>query len=94
MTRVVLHNLSFCLSFALAQSGSSTLTLNNLLFWTAAIVAVIAQVLVIVSIVRQRQRWDRQGAVGPNLVRAEILWTVVPALGLVVLLVATYAALG
>jgi len=68
--------------------------LNTLFFWTAAAAAVIAQILVIASIVRQRQRWDRQGAVGPNPVRAEVLWTVVPAIGLLLLLVATYTALG
>lgn len=68
--------------------------MNTPLFWTAALAAVIAQTLVIASILRQRQRWNRQGAVGPNPVRAEVLWTVVPALGLLVLLAATYTALG
>lgn len=63
------------------------------LFWLAAVVAIVTQLLIILTVIRQRQRWDRPGAVGPNPMTAELVWTMLPPVALLFLLAVTYLAL-
>lgn len=65
----------------------------SFVFWTAVAVCVIAQVFIIAGAVRVRTREDADPSV-PHPARAtEIGWTIVPAIGLALLLFFTHRAI-
>ena len=68
-------------------------SLSSALFWISAICCLVAQVALIVSAVRAPMQGSPESASMRMPSRhSEIAWTIVPAIGLVVLLVFTWRA--
>lgn len=69
-------------------------TIANAIFWVAAASCVVAQIALIVSAIRSPMPGSADTAAMPMPRRAtEIAWTIVPAIGLAVLLVFTWRAM-